>query len=246
MLNAKELSDYSKWIKSNPVEIREAVIKAGGWSKVFPMEMEVAPSFPPRLVAKQEFPEWASRVRNFFNETPLSLRLLRSKEALFRTYTIKGKRNTVLPGAHDFALSGDVYVDEAERVWFEMSTAGTVYHYPGKVDAGKKVDAFLSSQATIPVFKLISPDGTGGSSEVCVHNPQVNKLYVPMLGRTIAYGEKRIGGEGVPTIIVTRAVTDEVYRGSYNYAETVIKGLEEHEYRDVKPHRETKGFYVNP
>jgi hypothetical protein len=39
---------------------------------------------------------------------------------------------------------------------------------------------------------------------------------------------------------------NETYRGSYNYAETVERGLIEHDYADIKPHQEHNGFYINP
>lgn len=58
-------------------------------------------------------------------------------------------------------------------------------------------------------------------------------------------GESTIGKVGEVVQVSTRLVSDGLYRGSY-YSETVVKGLSEHEYRAVKPHKEKEGFYVNP
>ena len=72
---------------------------------------------------------------------------------------------TLLPlGLQAFALTGDTYDDERGLVWYQMSTAGAVYHYPGAVTWYKKLDAAQKFQSFMPVFKLISPDETGGSN----------------------------------------------------------------------------------
>ena len=225
MLTRAQLTDYANWIGQSPVEVRKAVIQHGGWSDVFP--------------DKQPFPLWASRVRNYFNDRPARLKLLGVRErslakenACLNVGCLAGKGLFAT-----FGFSGDVYVDEDNRNWFEMSTAGTVYHYAGKVTKLKKVDAFLSVQKKMPVFKLISPDGTGGSLEVCIHN-----FFHGVVGR----GKSQIGPEGKWVSVRTHVVVDELHKGSYNYSETGIAGFDAHELRDVKPHKDETGFYADP
>lgn len=220
-MDISQLREYKNWIDKSPIEIRKAVTATGGWTRVFPM--------------KTKFPEWASWVRNFFNVTPVTLERLSSAQA--DRQKIKNRRgyNVIKPFEfeHLFALNGAVYVDETGRPWFDMAKVGTVYHFPGKVDLIKKAEA-LGAQLhryPMPVFKLISPDDTGGSLELCTYNRN---------------GSDTIGKVGEKVHVSPRLVSNEVYRGSYNYSETVIRGLPEHEYRDVEPHKDDIGFYVNP
>jgi hypothetical protein len=197
-MNLTELRNYEKWENKSPVVIRKAVIAAGGWAKVFPMQMKVVPvkvnvAIPPGVLPnlpfggkidenvpgllKPEpwgFPDWASRVRNYFNVTPVTLKLLPPLDGHVRTHEHRGAF-ALLPGyAQDlvFALNGDVYVDEHGTPWFNMIKPGTVYHFPGKVDATKIAAGMMKEilKVPMPIFKLISPDGTGGSMEVCLHN----------------------------------------------------------------------------
>lgn len=225
MLSIDELNSYQNWIGKSPQEIRRAVVDHGGWAKVFPRG--------------DAFPLWASRVRNYFNERPMQLMLLGVLER-GRAESRTGLTPSSLYHRGAYALlgfSGDVYRDEASRHWFEMSTASTVYHYEGQVSNAmwyKKWEAFVSRQKSTPVFKLISSDGTGGSLEVILHNWQ-------SVG-----GKSQIGPEGKWVTIRTKVVINEIYRGSYNYSDTGIMGFKDHEFRDVKPHRQEFGFYVNP
>lgn len=235
MLSTQELREYKNWVGKSPVDIREAAIRAGGWMKVFPMR-NLKGTYP--NITVDVLPVWASRVRNYFNEEPSFLRLLPSQEALMRTAVDTGSVGSL-------ALSGDVYVDEHGRYWFEMSTVATVHHTPGKVTKRKMAKYFLSSQATVPVFKLISPDGTGGSMEVCVKNPQ-NRELGSLNGIAIRAGSKTIGKTGEMVSVRSRLETDEVLRGSYNYAETVVSGFNAHTRMDVNPHIARRGFYINP
>src|SRR5262249_48141715 len=162
----------------------------GGWGNVF----------------RTRLPRWASRIRNYFNETPLALkrvddwlagellaRLQMGLNELNRAKMTKWLKKWNVskslprikrlpdpkPGNPDplflddigetFALSGDVYLDQYSRFWFQMSPGGTIYHWgkkPGKWMAdhvGKKAgewsataEAILQSggQRFIPVFKL--------------------------------------------------------------------------------------------
>jgi hypothetical protein len=151
-----DLSDYRDWLGKSASTILQAVIAERGWSRVFPWG--------------RKFPTWASRVRNYFNVTPRRLKLL--DEGLSKALV---ERNNAFVLGNDYkaalALSGDVYVDERRRLWFEMRAGGAVYHYEGRgfgPGAPKAIVATLQSQKHVPVFKLVSPDPTGGSSEVCV------------------------------------------------------------------------------
>lgn len=225
-MNINELQQYKEWIGKSPVYIRKAVIDAGGWARVFPMS--------------REFPEWGSRVRNFFNVTPVTLELLSSAKGGHQMSQIKNriyyyeiwKRTPLQDQVKEVrALNGDVYVDENGRPWFEMDKLGAIYHIPGEMNLKKMKTVYYAKYSQMPVFKYISPDDTGGSLEVCVFNRNRASTF---------------GRVGEVVQVSPWLIRNEVYRGSYNYAETVVRGIKEHEYRDVTPHKEKKGFYVNP
>ena len=260
-MTLNELRDYNKWINKKPTLIRKAVIDIGGWAKVFPptgvkavpvkvdipipqrvippglrVGGKISENIPGLLKAEWEgFPLWASRVRNYFNWTPVTLKLLPPLDGMSRTNEHRGAV-AMLPREVQkivFSLNGDVYVDEHNRPWLNMTKLGAVYHVPGEVDFGKIRDAIAAELYEIPypVFKLISPDGTGGSMEVCLHNTKLAKT---------------IGRVGEVVNVSPVLVREEIYRGSYNYAETIQRGLAEHDFSDIKPHQEYAGFYINP
>jgi hypothetical protein len=196
------LQNPEYWVGKTALQILQAVKGCGGWARVFPR-------------TGKSFPNWASRVRNYFNERPERLRLLR-----FRKADVANE----FGAAALLALSGDVYEDECGRTSYEMSTGGTGYHYGefGKPGVGKAVVTAILSQKVIPVFKLISPDGTGGSMELCIHNWQ---LPTEVLGHYVGdYGKRKIGAENEWVNVRTKVVISEEYRGSYNYSETTIHG----------------------
>ena len=229
-MNISELQNYEQWIGKSPVAIRKAVIAVGGWANVFPMSIAVKSAKKIELV----FPKWASRVRNYFNVTPVTLERLPKGDA--RIAPIKNRlgysiRISQIFQKHAFALNGDVYADEHGRAWYEMDKVGAVYHTPGKVNRWKLIVAYMAKYSQFPIFKLISPDDTGGSLELCVFNRKRAKTF---------------GEIGEVVQVSPWLVRDEVLRGSYNYAETVVRGDQEHDYRDVQPHNEGTGFYVNP
>jgi hypothetical protein len=131
------------------------------------------------------------------------------------------------------ALSEFVYKDESNRLWYQMTPGSTIYHYGGHphhpaLDA-IYVEAFKGQRGT-PVFKMMSPDNTGGSNELILNDD----------------GYDMIGDVNKPGDIRGFIVTDPRYQGSYNYSETVQVGLAAHELRDVKPHRDGRDFYINP
>jgi hypothetical protein len=215
-MDLAELRDYRKWVGMTAAYVLAEAIKNGGWVKVFP----------------EKLPTWASRVRNYFNVTPQSLMKFDKKTAASHVET----NHTHREGLARWALSGDVYKDEKQRLWFEMSTGGTAYHYEGEVTAWKKLKGAIKPQAFTPVFKLISPDGSGGSREIILDNPPSG-----LVGRSSSIGE-----ENVWVNIQNRVVITEEYIGTYNYSETIVMGLPAHELRDVQTHQTTKGFYLDP
>jgi hypothetical protein len=210
-----ELRDYRCWHEKTAWDVLNAVIQVGGWAKVF----------------DKGVPRWASRVRNYFNATPDYLMRFDEgrEEAAVRAFHQYKK------GLSRFALHGAVYKDKERRLWFQMTTAATIYHYEGEVNKRKMVKAAVLPQRLIPIFKLVSPDGTGGSREIIIKNP---KGWV--------FGDSTV----VPVLhwenIRSRVVTREEYIGSYNYSETITVGRDQHEMRDVKTHSHDKGFYLDP
>jgi hypothetical protein len=218
MLTRSQLLEYKYWVGKSPVEVRASVIKEGGWHSLFPLN--------------QDIPVWLHRMRNFFNQTPGKLMRL---GGAFRP---KGYRKFITP----FSLTGDAYLDPDGLMWYQMSTTATPYHYPGEVTTAKKIDAATKLQAFIPIFKLISPDDTGGSLELIVHNWR--SRYLP--GTNMEWGENTLGKANEWTDITYRTEFTRAYEGSYNFAETVMRGYGEHKHRDVEPHEKYGGFYVTP
>src|SRR5260221_4684375 len=66
------------------------------------------------------------------------------------------------------ALAGQVYLDDQNRPWYQMAAGATIYHYGREpfVPTLEAIWVTIKGQGRTPVFKLISPDGTGGSFEV--------------------------------------------------------------------------------
>lgn len=141
------------------------------------------------------------------------------------------------------ALSGQVYMDERNRAWYQMAAGSTIYHFgrhPGWFPAIEAIwQDKVRGQNDTPVIKLISPDNTDGSNEVILFNDGVS-----------AYGwgggSEAVGAVNERWNISKIIVTDPAYQGSYNYSETAQVGLAAHEQRDVKPHVSGRNFYVNP
>jgi|RhiMetdeSRZDD1v2_1073273.scaffolds.fasta_scaffold03676_26 hypothetical protein len=144
--------------------------------------------------------------------------------------------------AQQQALSGDVYLDNLNRPWFQMAAGSTIYHWgdhPDSPTAEAIYQDVIMRQDDTPVFKLISPDDNGGSNEVIIFNAEIKDG--PYNNRS-----KVIGDVSKPIIVKAAIETDPILQGSYNYSETTTQGLAEHERRDVKPHVHNYFFYVNP
>ena len=144
--------------------------------------------------------------------------------------------------AQQHALSGDVYLDNLNRPWFQMAAGSTIYHWGDHPDSPTAEAIYwdvIMRQDDTPVFKLISPDDNGGSNEVIIDNAEIKDG--PYNNRS-----KAIGEVSKPIIVKEAIKRDPILQGSYNYSETTTQGLAEHERRDVKPHVHNSFFYVNP
>ncbi len=140
-----------------------------------------------------------------------------------------------------------------DATWFLMHWASTPYHTGnGKASLWKKISTYTRGQPNT-VFKLISPDGTGGSLELILKNPPRSRSEQIASGLGTGFGRygslgagrtrpDRTWGEFFRPNVDLNSIT----RGSYNYAETMIRGLDEHERMDVKPHEASPSFYLNP
>ena len=268
MLDLKALSDYGNWIGETVWDVYHSVIRVGGWAQVFPGAL----------------PRWASRIRQYFNLTPMTLELYspedsrpyleRAQTALPASARAKARRNELqsrgmgisfyAPGSSTKpgtplvkpdpnapidtlggeigtmgALTGDVYEDDLGRsIWFQMSPGGAIYHFGEKIRSPnlRAVEATLAGQEAAPVFKLVSPDGTGGSREVCIVNPfdVPHKITTRVGVVTTMVGHATIGAVNEVVKVEKRIVKDTVSQGSYNYAETIVKGLPAHQRLDRK------------
>ena len=214
-LSSDELRQYGNWVGQSPAEILLAVNLNGGWASVFPLGM----------------PKEIHLVRNYFNEYPREL----SKCCGSETKTlIDGLQRP--DAASKWSLSGDfpwgsdnVFKDRASRVWFQMAPVAGAYHKgDGKPDNVDKALGLVASQSSVP-YKLVSPDGTGGSSEIILLNPNKSKTLSSSAGAWVA--------------VETRIDQKNETEGSYNYSETVIMGFDAHNLRDMQPHVQFGGEY---
>ena len=281
MLDLKALTDYGNWIGETAWDVHGSVMRVGGWQQVFPGAL----------------PRWASRIRQYFNLTPTTLKLLDHEEssrylekaqtALPASDRAKARRNELqsrgmgisfyAPGSSTkpgtplvkpdpnapietlsgnigtmMAWTGNVYEDALGRsIWFQMSPGGAIYHFGEKIRSPtlRSIEATLDGQEHAPVFKLVCPDGTGGSREVCIKNPfDVRKIRTEV-GRVLSttmVGHATIGAVNEVVNVANRIVKDSVSQGSYNYAETVVKGLPAHQRLDVNTDPMEPGYYVEP
>jgi len=224
-MNEIKLKDYNYWVGTSAEEILNAVRNVGGWTNIFP----------------NKIPLWAHRIRNFFNREPKSLERLdakRSAKLLMQSYA-KLPLNSVgdyIPEV--YALSDDVYKDAQNWVWYQMNEGGTIYHWGSDPLWAPPESLYQEVKGKLgipaPVFKLIAPDGTGGSRETLLRNMH-NRFTVVKEIDFLAY-------------VGHLTITDYWNQGSYNYSETIRAGYSGHEKRDVDPHKKYKfpNVYVNP
>lgn len=243
-MDLKMLRDYDEWRRSGPQQIIEAV-KNIGWKKVF----------------EDEVPLWAHRVRNFFNVEPTSLTRLDKSLTNHYLAGVDGKLAALRRGYHvgDYdrvaeleALSGQVYRDQFNNIWYQMDAGGGIYHFGSHPKIPALESAYQSKmqgQKRTPIFKLVSFDGTGGSMETIIENPLDQSLH-PAL-RHLKVGRTAIGEVNKQVPVRSLIEKKYEYEGSYNYSETVDAGYAEHVKRDVHTHnwyeRWWKGeVYLNP
>lgn len=237
LLYKSELQDSTDWVLQNAQDILDSVIEAGGWAKVFP----------------KRIPGWLHKLRNYFNVEPVSLRLVDKSvtDHWMQEICSHGQIGGLIT---QFALTGDVYFDEEVEVWYQMGAGGSIYHWgdkPGIFGYFSGLDAFntqfFRGQTGIPIFKLICPDGTGGSKETIVTNP-VFRVTRELGGQGVYNKQHRaskIGTVNKGELVIDRVVTNMEYQGSYNFAETSVKGLDEHEKYDVNTHKKDDQ-YIDP
>jgi hypothetical protein len=240
VLSLEQLRDYNNWIGVTAQTMLDSAIAAGGWGKVFPDSSIVAIK---RLDIDYRFPYWAHRVRNYFNDVPGQLKRLPKWEAYVKARN--ALREWSIQGALELT-DYYAYQDPAGRTWFQTTPGATVYHYRGEAGFGKAFWATHDGQAQVPVFKLLSPDGSGGSCELIVHNPPRRQIKIPMWDKTYVERRWTLGEEGKWIPIGHLLVTDVRYTGSYNYSETFEVGYDAHVVRDVKPHERWPKHYLEP
>jgi len=216
LLYASELTDSSEWVLQNAQDILDSVKKAGGWAKIFPKGV----------------PSWLHKLRNYFNTEPKSLRLVDKSVTDHWWHDIRshGKMDSFVGKR---ALTGQVYFDEEIEVWYQMTAGGTIYHWGKDVKHPKLEAAYtqkIRGQEGTPVFKFVCPDGTGGSKETIIRN---------------SYSRTTLGETNKGQLVVSRIVKEMKYQGSYNFSETAVMGLDEHEKRDVHPHHKDP-VYIDP
>lgn len=272
-MNLKQLQTYESWIGKSPYDIAFAAKQMGGWMTVFPSRLPVwaskvrnyfnvlpstltrlpektarvlldRPKFLPFLIrAKATY--WANRTYRDYKPKPWGYDPVPFKPhplapAKIPDQVMKMSQSESI--AIENALSGDVYLDNLNRAWFQMAAGSTIYHWgdhPESPAAEAVYQDVIMRQNDTPVFKLISPDDNGGSSEVIIFNAEISDGPYNNRGSVI--------GEVGKAINVKAAIeTDPILQASYNYSETAIVGLSEHEKRDVKPHVHSAFFYVNP
>ncbi len=244
LLYASEIPDSTNWVLNNAADILKSVQDAGGWATIFPKKV----------------PQWLHKLRNYFNVEPKTLRLVDKNLSGHWMQQIRSygqmNRLPITPGriATRFSLSDDVYFDEEVEVWYQMSAGGSIYHWgdkPGIFGWFSGADALNTQifrrQTGIPVFKLICPDGTGGSKETIITNPVIR--VTRELGSQGLYDKQhrvsRIGSVNKVEIVIDRVITNMEHQGSYNFAETSVRGLDEHKKYDVKTH-EKDPDYIDP
>ncbi len=243
-MNLEMLGNYNEWLKKSPEDILKAV-KNYGWAKVF----------------EKGLPRWAHRVRNYFNREPRFLMRLDKKESEISLKILDYTTNIKNEGRLDEfirsrALSGDIYTDETKIIkWFQMSPGGTIFHF--KDVTNKTMEAIAQDrlgQSNTPIFKLISPDGTGGSCETIIKNLVQARGTVQQIARSLGpltqlsnsgNRDSNIGLANAVAPVAHLIITLPKFQGSYNYAETASRGIAAHNKFDVDTHKKDE-HYVNP
>lgn len=270
------LRDYEKWVDQPVAKVLGAAKAAGGWINVFPVHLYPSGlpkwahrirnyfNLEPRLLLRLDpittRAQMAGIKSGLDNLDQKKLIKFMKKHPFYRSVPEVQNWPEPPPGTPDLsivenikedrALSGHAYSDSNGQFWYQMSIGGTIYHW-GSDPKIPSLEAFgttvTRSQATVPVFKLVAPDGTGGSCETIVKNPYTQSVEI--FGRKYKIGRFAIGQVGIPELVSDSLISDVWLQGSYNYSETVVVGGAAHDHRDVKTHtrfHNDKRIYVNP
>lgn len=226
-----------KWIGQSAADIKSAVIRAGGWPKVF------NPANDPK-----GFPRWLHQVRPMFNQEPKQLIRLSDSEAKKEIFKVRYtadqmqlRKTSLKNDITDWgAPSSDVYYENytggekpQTRNWIEYSQSGTRYHSREQLDI--LLSALRTHKAT-GAFKMCWPDGTGGSCETVLIN----------WGQDASDKRRKRSAGEVGQIISTDQSRQRLnkYTGSYNYADTMVAGFDEHDWFDIVPDTKFGTKYV--
>lgn len=233
--------DYETWVGKSAGDVLTLVKSKNGWAEVYPEGVEV--------------PMWLSRVRNFFNQRPRTIKRLGQAEA---QHIAMSEQSGAALGSKMgpfgyFAQAVAVYKDEAGRGWFQTPPAGTIFHSYGEPGYGKMARNTIGGQSVTETFKLLRFDGTGGSSELILRNTAAwlahnNKGNVisRMIDRNAHGGGRDFAGK-TGEIVRTQgmSIVDERYAASYNFGDFYCASDATHKRFDVKTHSIQRGFYLN-
>lgn len=245
-----QMLNYDMWKGNSPQVILNALKKhyGGKWAQMFRFGV----------------PEEIHRVRNFFNVTPTSLKLIRgSDRAAIKTINKYSKTKHVVAPAlvgyltlpalglwgaaagvfankdkalSSISLTDHVYKDsKTGKHWWQMSPGGVIYHIG-------------TGHVKYPKWEAIVATAKGQedlpfkliSLDENTGGSHEVIILNPHKTETI--------GKGMSVTITPKLLeTDPHLQGSYNYSETSIMGLPSHEKMDVDTHKRFKGkSYVNP
>lgn len=257
LMNLEELRDYSNWIGQTPYDVWSAVKAVGGWNNVFPGRLprwasrvrqyfNLIPTHLKLLDAEKSwleagYAQTGMRAANYGNRARsrgMGITVYApGPSTKLGTMVTKPDPTIRVDGAGERiptegALSGSVYEGVRNQLWFQMAPGGGIYHtgkrvYSPTVEA---IKAEIAGQSKSPVFKLVCPDGTGGSREVIIENKGLNT----------------IGAVNERVYVFHRIVKHPVYQGSYNYAETIKRGYASHVRLDVDTDPMQADYYVVP
>ena len=220
-----DLRNYDYWVGKSARYIKDSVLcTVKGWETVFPRT--------------GKFPAWASVVRNYFNETPTELASVGIRDATRLVQNLSWHTMYSVQGTLHYPV---VFVDRADRHWFLMLPVGAAYHKgDGSPSGWEKFKGLFTTQNN-SIFKLVSPDGTGGSSELIVKNPDETRW---LAGEN--RGDYMRNKRSAWTSITNNIEFSSAIRGTYNYAETLVEGFNAHSFADVEPHTRSNGNYQFP
>lgn len=269
-LNLEQLKKYENWVNNSAEDILISVKNVGGWINVFPKELPLW-AHRVRNYFNQE-PIYLTRLDNGIAKKLLAkinsdldalqnARRVKVAKKVFSSYQ-KIKELPDPPSgtpdvsstfveidelAEDNALYRYVYEDHVSNIWYQMDAGGSIYHFgddPGWATGEAIYYSRLEGQEGTPIFKLVSADGTGGSMETIIKNEFNRQAGILKVGRW------SIEEVGVMKYVSDLIETNAWHQGSYNYSETVIMGIGNHEKRDVETHKRYASIgakvYVNP